>query len=259
MCLILLSYDTHPVYRMVLAANRDEYYNRPTKPLAFHDDSPNILGGRDLKQHGMWLGVTRTGRFAAITNFRDPGLSNPDAPSRGHLVRKFLSGQKTPEGYLEQVKTAGDSYNGFNLIVGDGSGLFYYSNRGKIIQRLNPGLYGVSNHLMDTPWPKIKKGKVALENLLNGKEKIRSEDIFNILKDGSYPPDDMLPNTGVGRDWERILSPLFITSSFYGTRSSSIILMSRTGETTFIERTFIPDSAVSRIEKTREFSFRISA
>lgn len=258
MCLILLSYDTHPQYRIVLAANRDEYYSRPTAPLAFHDNSPEILGGRDLKHHGMWLGITRSGRVAAITNYRDSGLSIPDAPSRGFLVRDFLTGNESPKDYLKHIKSLGNRFNGFNLLVGDTTGLYYYSNRGNDIQELKPGIYGVSNHLIDTPWPKITKGKSDLRNLLNGKGRINPEDIFQILRDGSCPPDRMLPDTGVGLGWERILSPLFITSEFYGTRSSSIIFIERGGEITFMERTFIPDSGVSGEEKTRKFSFRVS-
>jgi uncharacterized protein with NRDE domain len=243
---------------MVLAANRDEYYDRPTAALAFHDDSPEILGGRDLKHHGMWLGVTRSGRIAAITNYRDPGFNILNAPSRGFLVRDFLAGDSSPEDYLEDVKSKKDRYNGYNLLVGDSSELFYYSNRGNRIKKLTSGMYGLSNHLLDTPWPKIAKGKSGLENLLNGKGDLNSEDIFRLLKDGSYPPDRMLPDTGVGLEWERILSPLFITSEFYGTRSSSIILVHRGGEITFIERTFILEGGVSKPEKTRKFSFRIS-
>jgi uncharacterized protein with NRDE domain len=258
MCLILLSYDIHPVYRMVLAANRDEYYDRPTAPLAFHDDSPEILGGRDLKHQGMWLGVTRNGRIAAITNYRDPGFNILNAPSRGFLVRDFLAGDSSPEDYLEEVQSQKDRYNGYNLLVGDRYELFYYSNRGNRIQKLKSGTYGLSNHLLDTSWPKIAKGKSGLENLLNGKGDLNSEDIFKLLKDDSYPPDRMLPDTGVGLEWERILSPLFICSEFYGTRSSSIILVERGEEITFMERTFIPDAGVIKAEKTRKYSFRMS-
>ncbi|OEU65721.1 MAG: hypothetical protein BBJ57_10125 [Desulfobacterales bacterium PC51MH44] len=257
MCLILLSYDMHPVYRMVFAANRDEYYDRPTGPLTFRDDAPDILAGRDLKHNGTWLGVTRTGRFAAITNFREPAFQISNAPSRGLLVRDFLAAKDSPKSYLEYVKSIGHKHNGFNLLVGDRSELFYYSNRGNNIQRLKPGLYGLSNHLLDTPWPKITKGKSDLEKLLVSNEKIELEDIFSILKDKSYPPDNMLPDTGVGLGWERILSPLFITSKFYGTRSSSIVLMERNGKITFVERTFIPDGEVLREPKTRKFSFNI--
>jgi len=257
MCLILFSYDTHPFYRMILAANRDEYYDRPTAPVAFLDDAPDVLGGLDLKHNGMWLGITRTGRLAAITNYRDPGLDISNAPSRGFLVKEFLFGKESPQSYLEQIESVGDQYNGFNLLVGDSSGLFYYSNRGNRIQKIKPGTYGLSNHLMDTPWPKIAKGKGALKRLLERNEKVNTEDIFAMLKDGAFPPDDLLPDTGVDLDWERTLSPLFITSEFYGTRSSSIVLIERGGEITFMERTFIPDGGLPKAEKTRKFSFKM--
>lgn len=257
MCLILFSYETHPFYRMVLAANRDEYYNRPTAPAAFLDDAPDVLGGLDLKHKGMWLGITRTGRLAAITNFRDPGSERPNAPSRGFLVKEFLLGKESPRRYLQQVKSVGDQYNGFNLLVGDQTEFFYYSNRGDEIQKIKPGIYGLSNHLLDTPWPKIAKGKGALERLLGRNEKINAEEIFSLLVDGAVPPDELLPDTGVDLDWERTLSPLFITSEIYGTRSSSIVLIQRGGETTFMERTFIPDGGLSKAEKTRKISFMI--
>jgi len=249
----------HPKYRMVLAANRDEYYNRPTAPAAFDDDSSDVLGGRDLKHHGMWCGINRFGRFAAITNYRDPGPDITGAPSRGFLVRDFLTGKESPKSYLEHVKSIGHQFNGYNLLVGDRSELYYYSNRGNAVEKLKPGTYGLSNHLIDTPWPKITKGKSDLEKLLNDKEDIDPEDIFALLKDGSSPPDSMLPDTGVDLEWERILSPLFIASDFYGTRSSSIIFIERKGGITFLERTFISDGGVSKEEKTRKFTFPMSA
>ncbi len=257
MCLILLSYDTHPLYRMVLAANRDEYYRRPTAPAAFLDNAPDILGGLDLKHNGMWLGITRTGRLAAITNFRDPGLDISNAPSRGFLVKEFLFGKESPQNYLQHIKSVGDQYNGFNLLVGDRTELFYYSNRGNRIQKIKPGTYGLSNHLLDTPWPKIAKGKDTLKRLLENNKKVNPENIFAMLRDGVFPPDDLLPDTGVDLEWERTLSPLFITSEIYGTRSSSIVLIERNGEITFMERTFIPDGGVSRAGKTRKFSFKM--
>lgn len=257
MCLILLSYDTHPFYRMVLAANRDEYYRRPTATADFLDNAPDILGGLDLKHNGMWLGITRTGRLAAITNYRDPGLDISNAQSRGFLVKEFLFGKESPQSYLQEIKSVGGQYNGFNLLVGDRTELFYYSNRGNRIQKIKPGTYGLSNHLLDTPWPKIAKGKDALKRLLENNEKINPENIFAMLRDGVFPPDDLLPDTGVDLEWERTLSPLFITSEIYGTRSSSIVLIERGGEITFMERTFIPDGGVSKAEKTRKFSFKM--
>lgn len=257
MCLIIFTYDMHPRYRLIFAANRDEYYNRPTAPLCFWDDAPGILAGRDLKRNGTWLGVTRTGRIAAITNFREPGVQTENAPSRGHLVSNFLVSKESPNTFIEHVKSIGHRYNGFNLFIGDRAELFYYSNRNNRVEKLNPGVYGVSNRFLDTPWPKVAKGKAYLKELVDNTDKIDHEDLFDILKDSAYPPDNELPDTGVGLGWERILSPLFITSKFYGTRSSSVVLMDRSDRITFLERTFISDGTVAKEEKTRKFSFEI--
>lgn len=255
MCLLLLSYDMHPDYRLVLAANRDEFYDRPTRPLSFWEDAPNILAGRDLKCHGTWLALTRKGRISAVTNFREQVVQKENAPSRGHLVSGFGAWKESPKKYLEHIETIGRAYNGFNLLAGDRSGIYYYSNRGKGIRKIAPGIYGVSNHLLDTPWPKVEKGKADLKALIAGKSDIHPEDIFSLLGDRSIPPDDRLPDTGVGIDWERILSPLFITSDIYGTRSSSVILEERSGKVTFWERTFIPTASGAEGRETRKYSF----
>ncbi len=253
MCLIFFSYDVHPKYRLVIAANRDEFYDRPTNPLDFWEDAPYILGGRDLKGKGTWLGMTRTGRLGAITNFRDSGAVKTDVPSRGILVSDFLAGDESPEDYLERMQTVGHRYNGFNLLIGDESGLFHYSNRGEGIEKIMPGLYGLSNHLLDTPWPKVVKGKAQLFPLFE-KEEIHAENVFQILRDRERPPDKDLPDTGVGLMLERMLSPLFVTSEIYGTRSSSIILVEREGNASFAERTYVPKGE-NRVEhETRIFS-----
>lgn len=238
MCLILLAYDVHPEYRLILAANRDEFYDRPTLPMAFWKDHPDILAGRDLKGGGTWLGMSRSGRFSAITNYREPGGPKPDAPSRGHLVSAFLSGNSPAKTYLEAVSAAGQTYSGFNLIVGDGSGLFYYSNRGSGIRRLEPGWYGLSNHLLSTPWPKVEKGIAMLKEALMDSDSVNMDSIFHLLQNREVPPDDRLPDTGVGVEWERMLSPMFIQSPGYGTRSSSVMLMDRNGRARVAEQTF---------------------
>lgn len=258
MCLILLSYKLHPDYRLILAANRDEFYARPTAPLDYWADHPGVLAGRDLKGNGTWLGVTRSGRIAAITNYRDPATHLQNAPSRGILIRDYLAGNSSPQRYLEEVSKIGRRYNGFNLFVGDASGLFYYSNRATPVHKLKPGLYGISNHLLDTAWPKIKKGKIRLQGQLNGQEKIDFEKIFEILSDSSLPPDDELPDTGVGLHWERILSPLFIISSDYGTRSSSIVLIDKSCQITICERTFFNTGNEIKEGETRKYSFMIN-
>jgi uncharacterized protein with NRDE domain len=255
MCLIIFSYRLHPDYRLILAANRDEFYDRPTAPLAYWPDYPDVLAGRDLKASGTWLGVTKSERIAAITNYRDPAAHMENAPSRGILIRDFLTSNAPPQRYLNAVSKMKHAYNGFNLIAGDPSGLYYYSNRAGRVQLLQPGLYGISNHLLDTAWPKIQRGKESLQGQLSGQETIDTEKIWKILADRSLPADEELPDTGVGLEWERILAPLFITSADYGTRSSSIVLMDYSGRVTFMERTFLNSAESIEPGKTVLYSF----
>ncbi len=239
MCLLFFSYMNHPEYWMVFAGNRDEFYDRPTKSLSLWNNGTDILAGRDLKANGTWLGITKTGKLAAITNYRDPAnnlLSDKNIPSRGNLVSEFLSGKKSAKKYLEYIKTMGYRYNGFNLVVGDRGGVYYFSNKKKGVQAIKPGLYGLSNHLLNTPWPKVKKGMDRFKDLHEHKNEIKAEDLFAILQDKTRPPDAELPDTGVGLDMERLLSSIFIHSNNYGTRSSSVILFRTNGQVTFIER-----------------------
>ena len=245
----------HPDYRLIVAANRDEFYNRPTAPLAYWPDHPNVLAGRDLKGSGTWLGVTRSGRIAAITNYREPAAHMENAPSRGLLISDFLTGNASLKKYLKAVSKKSRAYNGFNLIAGDPSGLIYYSNRDTRVQHLQPGIYGISNHLIDTAWPKIQRGKDLLQGQLSGGDKFNIEKIWKILSDRSQPADDELPDTGVGLQWERILAPLFITSPDYGTRSSSIVLIEYSGRTTFMERTFENGADGTMRGETVKYSF----
>lgn len=240
MCLILFSYDLDTDYRLVFAANRDEYFRRPTQPLGPWEDAPEIIAGRDLQAGGTWLGISRTGKFAAITNYRDPSAKVADPLSRGSLVAGFLRSGQTAEDYTRQLDPSAvrNRYEGFNLLAGDGSGLWYFSNRGPQPERLAPGLYGLSNHLLDTPWPKVETGKRHLAALLARPESIAPEALFAILSDRTFPPDSQLPHTGVAPDWERTLSPLFIASPRYGTRSSSLLLIEKTGRVQFLERSY---------------------
>lgn len=241
MCLILFAYQMRPDYPLVLAANRDEFYSRPTAPLGFWPDLPAILAGRDLKARGTWMGIAAGGRWAAITNYRDPAALKADAPSRGRLVVDFLAGSRPPRAYLEQLRPQSRGYNGFNLLVGDRAGLFFFSNRNGRIRRLRPGLYGLSNHLLDTPWPKVAKGKHRLQRLVAAKGPIAAEAVFELLGDRTPAPLGCLPTTGVGPEWEQRLSPLFITSRDYGTRSSSLLLVDREGGLMITERTYGSD------------------
>ena len=238
MCLILFCFNAHPRYHLVLAANRDEFHVRPTTPLSRWDEAPHVLAGRDLKSMGTWLGITTSGRFAAITNYRDPKQQRSNAPSRGVLVSNFLLGDQSPTEYLSEVVRQGSHFNGFNLIVGDANRLFYYGNRGNGIQNITPGIHGLSNHLLDTPWPKISRGIQQLDTILQGQACLAVEPLFDLLSDNSPVPDEALPDTGVGLEFERFLAPLFIAGDTYGTRCSSVLLMERNGTITFAERTF---------------------
>jgi len=254
MCLILFSYRRHPGYPFIFAANRDEFYARPTTPAAFWEDDPDVLAGRDLQGGGTWMGVTRGGRFAALTNYRAPGQNREGAPSRGALVAGFLQGRDGAAAFLERLSPDADRYNGFNLLVGDAEGLYYFSNFGGTPRSVPPGLYGLSNHLLDTPWPKVVRGKEALEAVLkNGG--LSPGGLLDLLNDTRQAPDEDLPETGVGLDLERLLSPLFITSPAYGTRSSSVMLLAVSGNARFVERTYLPDSSGKHQE--RHYSFRL--
>ena len=239
MCLILLALGTHPDYSLIVAANRDEFYDRPTARAAFWDDAPAVLAGRDLRAGGTWLGLDRSGRLAAVTNFRQ-GEREPEAQrSRGHLVSDFLTGTMDGRDYVARVEREAGLYNGFNLIAGDAGALYYLSNRGAPARPLGPGVYGLSNHLLDSPWPKVTEGKSALSALLGrGGELLPG--IFALLSDHRQAADDRLPNTGVSPEWERLLSSAFIATGQYGTRSSTVVLVGRDGRAVFAERTFGP-------------------
>jgi uncharacterized protein with NRDE domain len=257
MCLILFAHECHPEYRLILAANRDEFYDRPSASLSFWRDSPGVLAGRDLKSGGTWLGITRNGRIAAITNFRDPASMMPDAPSRGDLVSRFLQGNDSPETYLQNVRTTGGRYNGFNLLAGQGRDLYYYSNRGGDVEKISPGIYGLSNDLLDVPWPKVAKGKRALQCLLDHRKMLDPRDVFALLRDDAYAPDESLPETGVGVVWEKILSPVFISSRIYGTRCSSVLLVERTGKISFLEKTYEREGGMINEKKCVAFELKL--
>ncbi|MEE9910309.1 MAG: NRDE family protein [Deltaproteobacteria bacterium] len=237
MCLILFAYNVHPFYRLILAANRDEFYERPSAPADFWSRHPRVLGGIDLQEKGTWFGVTRQGKFAAITNYRDPASWKADAPSRGKLVSRYLTGASTAEKYLKTISRQAAQYNGFNLLLGDSENLFVYSNRGTA-QKLKAGIHGVSNHLLDSPWPKVVRGKKLLKAALAKKGKDLEEALFGLLEDRRIPPDSQLPDTGVNLEWERMLSPMFITSPVYGTRSSTILLLGRNKRIKFMEKVY---------------------
>jgi uncharacterized protein with NRDE domain len=254
MCSIFLAFDAHPKYRLILAANRDEFYERPTARAAFWQDAPEILAGRDLVYRGTWLGVTRSGRFSAVTNYRDP-LAPTGNLSRGNLVADFLRGAETPKDYLQKIQQNAAHYSGFNLLAGEfGSEIGYFSNRGAGgVKLLESGVYGLSNHLLDTPWRKVERGKTALKNLLE-KENFAVESLLEILLDTTKADDEDLPDTGIGLELERVLSSVFIETPVYGTRSSTVLSIETSGKVSFRERTYKQARAAGEEEN---FAFEI--
>jgi uncharacterized protein with NRDE domain len=254
MCLIALAHRVHPDFPLVVAANRDEFYARPTAPAAFWEDQPAILAGRDLECMGTWLGVTRAGRFAAVTNYRDPADARSGAESRGTLVSRFLGGTMSAEKFFADIAAQGDAYRGFNLLASDGNELYCYSNRDGAPRRLDPGLYGLSNHLLDTPWPKVRRVRERLREALNPAP--APEPLFSLLADTDFPADAELPQTGVGPERERMLSAARIVSESYGTRCSTVVLQGAGGRVQFAERTYGPEGA--ELDTVR-YEFRLAA
>jgi uncharacterized protein with NRDE domain len=242
MCTLLLAYEAHPKYRLILAANRDEFYQRATAAAAFWEDAGTVFAGRDLVHGGTWLGVTTAGRLAALTNYRQAKEAAIHGQSRGQLVSEYLKGELNSEEYLQSLRGKVAGYNGYNLVLGDLERLYCYSNRSDEIVRITPGVHGLSNHLLNTPWPKVVRGKEALARLLE-QEELSREALFAILADRSKAPDEQLPDTGVGLELERLLSSIFITSERYGTRSSTILLVDRQRQAIFVERSFEGDQA----------------
>lgn len=238
MCLILAAWGVHPHYPLVVAANRDEFFARPTARAEFWPHA-DILAGRDLQAGGTWMGVSRGGRFAALTNYRDPARHRGDAASRGQLVADFLAGSGSVASYLDQLARTAGRYNDFNLLVGDGQDLACFSSVTGRSVVLEPGIYGLSNHLLDSPWPKVVAAKSALAAALNALPEERP--FFELLRDDSIHPDGILPRTGVSQEWERLLSSAFVRAGNYGTRSSTLLLVAADGTLSFDERTWLPD------------------
>ncbi len=250
MCLILIAHQTHPAFPLVVGANRDEYYTRPTAPAEFWSDAQDVLAGRDLQASGTWLGITRSLRFAAVTNFRDMQSMTPGVRSRGELTSTFLRGDMPAEEYLEGVRRQAREFNGFNLFVADGTGLYYFSNRDGEVRNLGPGTYGLSNHLLDTPWPKVAELKPRFDAAI--REPLDLDAIRRLLADRGIAPDSALPDTGVGLERERMLSAAFVLSDVYGTRSTTALSVGADRSVHFKEWSFGAEGAPIG---EREYSF----
>ncbi len=242
MCLIIFAWKVVPGLPLIAVANRDEYYARPSSAAAWWQDSPNIYAGRDLQAGGTWLGVTRDGRFAALTNVRAPHLQKSDAPSRGLLVSNYLRSDMTPAQYIACIDATADTYNGFNLVLGNRDTLLWFSNQGRDAplngQALPSGIYGLSNALLDTPWPKVTRAKAQFSSLLC--QGAPEDTFFEMLRDNTRANDCRLPQTGISLERERVLSSVFITSPDYGTRALTLVKIPASGEPLLSEQLIDP-------------------
>ncbi len=238
MCLVNFQYSQHPVYSLIVAANRDEFYDRPTAPAHFWSDFPLVLAGRDLLQMGTWLGISKNGRFAALTNYRDP-TQKDGKYSRGNIVKDFLISNERPSDYIDQLSKNHDSYGGFNILLANDQQFFHYNNMLDEKNEIPPGTHSLSNHTLNTPWPKAQRGKKELnEYLQTHPSHVCPKEIFNILANEEVAEDQFLPSTGVDLELERALSPLFIKTPHYGTRSSTVLMVDREKNVQFIERSY---------------------
>ncbi len=236
MCLILLVWRVHPRYPCVIAANRDEFHHRAAAPAAWWPDRGNLLAGRDRSAGGTWLGVARDGRFAALTNYRGSLPLAPAAPSRGGLVVETLERGESVAETLARLALEGPRYNGFNLVFSDGERLGIHESERGAGRELGPGIYGLSNHLLDSPWPKVLKAKSRLRAALDDLED--PSPLLDLLRDDEPAPDGELPRSGLGLEWDRLLSSAFVRSAEYGTRCSTTVLMDDRGGVRFDEWTW---------------------
>ena len=253
MCLITLAYQSHPEYPLLIAANRDEFYARPTAAAEFWQEAPQLLAGRDLQAGGTWMGITRNGRFAAITNHRDPSTTPVQPRSRGMLTLDFLLGQQTPADYLAALAQEAGSYAGFNLLLGDRGGLYYLSNMEGVVKRLQPGIYSLSNGLLDSAWPKQQQAAAGISALLD--EPAQHELLKATVSDRTQAAEHLLPETGIGPAMEQLLSAQFIVSEDYGTRATTSLWINHTGEVEFSETSYLAGGIRA---ETRHWEFNLT-
>jgi uncharacterized protein with NRDE domain len=250
MCLLVLAWRIHPQFRLVLAANRDEFHERPSAPLAPWNDIEGVVGGRDLQANGAWLAVDARRRFGIVTNFREFGRRRRSAPSRGGLIPGYLAGRSPPGEHLRAVETDAPGYAGFNLLLGDRNSLWYASNRAdQFARELPPGIYGLSNEFLDTPWPKLMRVRARFDALIRSTKAWDAEaldaDLLGMLADRETTPPDSLPPGDLSPEWARILSAPFVLDPRYGTRCSTVLTISTRGMLRITERRFDAGGAAS--------------
>jgi uncharacterized protein with NRDE domain len=240
MCLILFAAGAHRRFPLIVAANRDEAYDRRAAVAGQWEDHPNVYGGRDLERGGTWLGIARNGRFAAITNYRQGHHSGNAPRTRGELTRNYLTAAGDTLQYLRAVEEQRREYRGYSLIAGKPDQLYFYSNRSDGITAIAPGVHGLSNRLLNEPWPKVQRGVAVLTRLLGAEEDEIVQTLFDLLADHSAAPDHLLPSTGITLERERALSAAFIAGETYGTRASTVLLVGAAGEARLCEHTYGP-------------------
>lgn len=250
MCLIVFAYKVHPDYPLILATNRDEFYARPSREADFwtNENLPYLLAGKDMKAGGTWMGLHKDGRWGAVTNYRDPSIQKTNPPSRGELVLQYLRQQEYAMEFLQQVTKKAEDYSGFNMLLWDETDFVHYSNQSKVVNRIKPGIHGLSNALLNTGWPKVQLAKNELDSIIQKKE-IPRERLFELLLNEQKAPDDKLPVTGIPRHLEKAVSSVFIQTEQYGTRSSSVLLVDNNGQIDFTERAFKPGTKEVETEK----------
>ncbi len=240
MCLLVIAWQAHPRYRLVVAANRDEFHERPTAPLAKWASPDDIVGGRDLRAGGTWLAMDSARRLGIVTNFRELQRPAPGAPSRGDLIPAYLRSGLAAGEFSATLASRAPDYSGFNLLIRDAESLWYASNRHERFARsLPPGVYGLSNEFLDTPWPKLLRVRARFEDWLRRPRS--DEQLFEILADRTQAGiDAALPQTGLSPQWERLLSAPFVCNPDYGTRCSTVVLEDHSGALLVTERRFDP-------------------
>jgi uncharacterized protein with NRDE domain len=253
MCLITFAWQCHEEYPLIVLANRDEFYKRPTQPADYWVDHPHVLAGRDLEAGGTWMGVSKQGRWTALTNYRDPQNILANAPSRGELTTNFLTSDLSSDEYLSSVKNSGKVYNGFNLLVGDSKDLHYYNNVNNKMSLVSPGVHALSNGLLNTPWPKVESAKNKLDRNLKD-DNLDIDLLLQQMLDAEIAEDDQLPSTGVPYEWEKALSAMFISSPEYGTSITTVLRLSRTGVLDFVEHSH-PVNGKQEVKKTYHLTF----
>lgn len=254
MCLLTFAWKTHPQYKLIFASNRDEFYQRNTAPAQYWNDYENVLAGRDLEAGGTWMGINTNGRFTALTNYRDVDNLKKQAPSRGVLTSNYLLESIAPKKYLETIYDNIDAYNGFNLLTGTPEEIYYLSNYEHKIRKLQPGIYGLSNALLDSDWFKVNRLKTKFTEIIEQQD-IQPQVLLDILHDSTKPNDDLVQQTGLPIERERMLSSIFIESPAYGTCSSAIILMDYNNVVSFSERIYNTSNGQT---KEQNFSFKIT-